>query len=143
MNLDTVEQRHKIMDDLVKKSFKLDEMFLHDEDLYNDWLSNIEIMGNLISLEKMIHTERIFLDALDEMKSVPDYNSDGKEIYMDIVSRSLDYYVDTMLLHLLEYTAYDILDDWQFETEDGKKFHKDVTKKLTALIDKYIDLYNI
>ena len=143
MKLDTVEQRHKIMDDLVKKSFKLDEMFLHDDDLYNDWLANIEIMGNLISLEKMIHTERIFLDALDEMKSVPSYNSDKKEIYMDIVSRSLDYYVDTMLLHLLEYTAYDILEDWQFETDDGKKFHKDVTKKLAALIDKYIDLYNI
>lgn len=142
MKIDTVEERRKIMNDLIKKSFKLDEMFLHDEANNDDWVSNIEIMGNLISLEKMMFTEGIFHETLDEMRAVRSHNLADKEMYMDIVDSNLNYYISAILLHLLEYT-YDTLDDWQFKTEVGKKFHKEVFKKLGLLIDKYQDIYII
>ncbi|MBR1646500.1 MAG: hypothetical protein IJ685_06955 [Selenomonadaceae bacterium] len=142
MKIDTVEERRKIMNDLIKKSFKLDEMLLHDEANVDDWVSNIEIMKNLISLEKMMFAEEIFLNTLDEMNEVHSRNRADKEIYMNIVDGSLNYYISAILLHLLEYT-YDTLDDWQFKTDAGKKFHKSVYKKLGALIDKYEDLYII
>lgn len=142
MKVDTVEERRKIMNDLIKKSFKIDEMLLHDNENVDDWVSNMEILKSLIELEKMICTEKIFLDTLAEMKGVRSRNRDEKEIYMDIVDTGLNYYVSTILLHLLEYT-FDTLGDWQYQTEAGKKFHKDVDKKLGALIDKYQDLYEI
>ena len=142
MKVDTVEQRRKIMNDLIKKSFKIDAMLLHDESNVDDWVSNMEILKNLISLEKMICTEKIFLDTLAEMENVRSRHIDEKETYMDIVDMGLNYYISTILLHLLEYT-YDTLDDWQFKTEAGKKFHKQVDKKLGVLLDKYQDLYEI
>ena len=142
MKVDTVEERRKIMNDLIKKSFKIDEMLLHDESNVDDWVSNMEILKNLISLEKMICTEKIFLDTLDEMSAVRSHNPAEKETYMEIVDVGLNYYISTILLYLLEYT-YDTLDDWQFKTEAGKKFHKQVDKKLGVLLDKYQDLYEI
>ena len=142
MKVDTVEERRKIMNDLIKKSFKIDEMLLHDESNVDDWVSNMEILKNLISLEKMICTEKIFLDTLAEMENVRSRHIDEKETYMDIVDVGLNYYISTILLYLLEYT-YDTLDDWQFKTEAGKKFHKQVDKKLGVLLDKYQDLYEI
>ena len=142
MKVDTVEQRRKIMNDLIKKSFKIDAMLLHDESNVDDWVSNMEILKNLISLEKMICTEKIFLDTLAEMENVRSRHIDEKETYMDIVDMGLNYYISTILLHLLEYT-YDTLDDWQFKTEAGQKFHNQVEKKLGVLLDKYQDLYEI
>lgn len=136
MKVDTVEERRKIMNDLIKKSFKIDAMLLHDNENVDDWVSNMEILKSLIELEKMICTEKFFLDTLDEMNDVRSRNLAEKEIYVGIVDASLNYHVSSILLHLLEYT-YDTLDDWQFKTEAGQKFHKQVDKKLRVLLDKY------
>ena len=142
MKLDSVADRYEVIDKLIKKTFKLDALWLHDEENVADWSSNIEIMTNLIAISDMIRTEQIFYNALNEMDGVRTRNVEEKEFYLDIVYDKLTYFIDKLLLHLLEFT-FDNLDNWQFKTEVGQKFHKDVTKKLDALIKKYQDLYDL
>ena len=142
MKLDTVDDRHKVIEGLIKKSFKLDKMWVHDQDNTDDWVSNMEIMRNLFSIDDLICTERILLDAFGEMENVRTRNVDEKEIYLGIAYEGLTHFIDTLLLHSLEY-AFDTLQTWQFKTEIGKKFHKDAAKKFDALIKKYQDLYDL
>lgn len=142
MKLDSVNDRAKVIDNLLKKSFKLDEMFIHGEENNDDWIANMEILRNLISISDMIHTETIFLDTLDEMKNVHSRNTEDKEIYLSIVYENLVHFVDVLLLHLLEH-SFDDLNNWEFNAEVGKKFHKEVSKKLDALIKKYQDIYDL
>ena len=142
MKLDNIYERHKVIESLIKKSFKLDALWVHDSENNDDWVSNMEILKNLISIDDMIRTERIFLDAFDEMDSVRTRNIEEKEIYLGILYESTTHFIDTLLLRLIEFT-FDDLKGWQFKTEVGQKFHKDVTKKLDALIKKYQDLYDL
>ena len=142
MKLDSVYDRHKLIDGLIKKSFKLDALWVHDQENIGEWISNMEILKNLISINDMIHTEKIFLDAFEEMENVRTRNVAEKEIYLDILFENLTHFVDTLLLHLIEFT-FDDLNSWQFKTDIGKKFHRDVEKKLDALIKKYQDIYDL
>ena len=142
MKLESVYERHKVIDGLIKKSFKLDALWVHDQENTDDWFSNMEIMKNLISIDDLMSTESIFLDAFDEMESVPSRSAEEKEYYLGILFEHLTHFVDTLLLHLIEFT-FDDLKTWQFKTEVGQKFHKDVEKKLNALIKKYQDIYDL
>ena len=142
MKLDNLDERYKVIDGLIKKSFKLDKLWIHDQENLDDWIANMEIMKNLFSINDLMLTERIFIDTFGEMESVRSRNAEEKEIYLSIVFESMTHFVDTLLLRTLEYT-FDTLGDWKFKTEVGQKFHKDVGKKLDALIKKYQDLYNL
>lgn len=142
MKLDTVEDRHKVIDGLTKKAFKLDEMFIHGEENNDDWVANMEIIRNLISITDLMHTESIFLETVEMMRSFPTRNLEEKEIYIDIVYEKLVHFVDVLLLHMLEH-SFDDLNNWSFNAEIGKKFHKETAKKLDTLIKKYQDLYDL
>lgn len=142
MKLDMVEERYKVIDGLIKKSFKLDALWVRDQENTDDWISNMEIMKNLISINDLIHTEKIFLDAFYDIENVRSRNVDEKNIYLSICYDGLTHFVDKILLHLIEFT-FDSLSDWKYKTEIGQKFHKDVSKKLNALIKKYQDLYDL
>lgn len=63
MKLDDVEQRFKLIDGLIKVSFKNDEIFMPGNENYYEWLSNIEIMKLLISVSDMIRIERVFINT--------------------------------------------------------------------------------
>ena len=142
MKLESVYERHKVIEGLIKKSFKLDELWEYDQENVDDWDSNTEILKNLISIDDLISTENIFLDAFEEMKRAPLCDAEEKEIYLNILFEHLTHFVDTLLLNLIEFT-FDDLKNCQFKTEAGQKFHKDVEKKLHALIKKYQDLYDL
>ena len=142
MKLDTVQDRYKVIDGLIKKATKLDEMFIHGDENYDNWVANMEIWRNLISINDMIHTEKIFLDAMEDMETVRTRNFDEKEIYLSIVHENLAHFVDVLLLHMLEH-SFDELKNWEFKAEIGKKFHKETGKKLDALIKKYQDIYDL
>ena len=142
MKLDTSWERYKILEGLIKKSFKLDKMWVHDEENFNDWASNMEIADKLIAIQKLIYAEKIFLDVFDETENVRTHNFEEQEIFLNIIYENVTRFVDEILLQLIEYT-FDNLNDWQFKTDVGKKFHKDVSKKLDALIKKYQDLYDL
>ena len=139
MKLDTIARRRKAIDDLVEKSFALDDLFLNDEENYDDWLSNIEIMSNLLSLSKMFHAEQIFLTMLENMENFPS-ESIEKKIFMGIAEDSLHHYVESILFEMLQYSNKS-LNDWQFKTAVGKRFHRSAEKKLRELSDKYTEIY--
>lgn len=142
MKLDSATDRLKILDGLIKKSLKLDELFLHDEENTDDWVANMEILRHLFSINDFILTEKIFFDTLDEMGNVRTRNVEEKEIYTEIVSENMEHFVDTLLLREIEYSL-DELNRWQFKSEVGQKFHKDVSKKLNLLMKKYLDYYDL
>ena len=142
MKLDSVADRYDVIDKLIKKTFKLDALWLHDEENVADWSSNIEIMTNLIAISDMIRTEQIFHDTFNAMSEVRTRNVEEKEVYLDILYEKLTHFIDKILLNLIEFT-FDNLDNRKFKTEVGRKFHKDVGKKLDALIKKYQDLYDL
>ena len=142
MKLDTVDQRHKFVDDLVKKAFEVEESFIHDEEFGDDWGGAMSTVENLLALEELIRTEEIFLSTFAQMANIRSRNVDEKEIYLDMVNDANIYFIDTILLSRIEF-AFDQLSDWDFKSERGKKFKKSYCKKLDALIKKYQDLYDL
>lgn len=141
MKLDSVVQRHKFIDALVKKSFEIDKLLLHDNEHVDDWVANMEILTNLITIEKMIRTEKIFIGMIEEMDTFP-IESAEKRIFLSMADEALNFYIDTVLCHTLDH-ALDALDNWAFRTTVGKKFRKTVEKKLTELSNKYCELYEL
>ncbi len=142
MKLDDVEQRHRFVDDLIKKAFELEESFIHDEEFGDDWGGAMSTVENLIALAEMIRTEQIFQSTFAEMESVRSRNLDEKETYLSMVDDALTFFIDTLLLSRIEF-AIDQLSDWDFKSERGKKFQKTFCKKLDTLIKKYQDIYDL
>lgn len=142
MKLETVEQRHKFIDDMIQKAFAFEESLIHDPEHNNDWAGAMSTVENLVTIEEFIRTEQIFLDVADEMDNVPTRDIDGKEIFISIVDDGLNFFIDTILLRRLEF-AFDHLNDWEFVTEDGVKFQKSFSKKLDTMIKTYQDLYDL
>lgn len=142
MKLDTLAQRHKLIDDLVKKGFEFEESLVHAEDCGDDWGGAMSTVENLITIEEMIRTEDIFLSTYAEMDNIRTRNVDEKEIYLSMVDDALIYFVDTILLRRIEF-AFDHLNGWDFVSERGKKFQKSYCKKLDALRKKYQDIYDL
>lgn len=139
MRLDDIEQRQKIINAMIKKSFEIDEMFVHDDENTDDWVANSEILRNLITLDKMIHTEKIFLYMIEEMEDFPN-DSAEKKIFLSIAQEGLYSYVDSVLFQTLEHSC-DTMNDWKFKTTVGKRFHRSTSHKLNELLDKYRELY--
>lgn len=142
MKIETLAQRHKLIDGMIKKAFEFEESLIHDREHGDDWQGAMNTVENLVTIEEMIRTESIFFDILDEIDYVRSRNLDEKEIVFGIVDDGMIYFIDTMLLRRIEFT-FDQLSDWEFETEGGKKFKKNYCKKLDALIKKYQDIYNL
>ena len=101
MKLDEVGQRHKFVDDMVKKAFEVEESLIHGEENSDDWGGAMSTVENLITIEEMIRTEIIFLDTFSEMEEIRSRNLEEKEIYLNIVDDGLIYFIDTVLLEQL------------------------------------------
>lgn len=142
MKLETIEQRHKLIDDMIKKGFEFEESLIYDKESGNDWGGAMSTVENLTVIEEMIRTEDIFVSIFAEIDNVRARNVDAQGIYLNIVDDSLIYFIDTILLRRIEF-AFDHLNDWEFQTAGGKKFKKNYCKKLDALIKKYQDIYDL
>ncbi len=142
MKLDTLDQRHELIDDMIEKGFEFEEGLIHDQENDDDWGGAMSTVENLIVIEEMIRTEEIFLGAFAEMEGFRTRNGDEKDVYLTIVDENLIYFIDTILLRRIEF-ALDHLNDWNFKSEGGKKFKKNYCKKLDALRKKYQDIYDL
>ena len=142
MKLETVEQRHKFISDMVKKAFKFEDSLIPDSEHSDDWAGAMSTVENLVMIEEFIRTEQIFLDTFAEMDDVPTRDENGKKYFLGMVDDSLIFFVDTILLHKLEF-AHDQLDDWEFVREDAVKFKKSFCRKLNTLIKTYQDIYDL
>lgn len=142
MKLDDADQRCKLVDDLTQQSFKNDSIFVHGEENYYEWLSNIRIMNHLIVLGEMTCTEKILVDTVADMESVRVNDDTDREFFLNIVRVKLRHFVETLLLPELEGTLKS-LRYWQFKSDVGKKFHRNAHKKLDALLEKYQNLYDL
>jgi len=142
MKLDTVEQRHKFIDSMVKKAFEFEESLIHDSEHGSDWGGAMSTVENLVTIEEFIRTEQILLDTFGEMMSVRIRDEESKKIFLSIVNDSLVHFIDTILLRRIEF-AFDHLNDWDFVTAGGVKFKKTFCKKLDTLIKAYQDIYDL
>ena len=142
MKLDTIDQRHKLIDDMIQKGFEFEEGLIHVENTGDDWGGAMSTVENLTVIEEMIRAEMIFLSALSEIESVRTRNDDLKATCFKIVDDGFVQFVDTILLSRIEH-AFDHLNGWKFESADAKKFQKSYCKKLDALSKIYRDLYDL
>ena len=142
MKLDTIDQRHKLIDDMIKKGFEFEESLIHAQDSSDDWGGAMSTVENLIAIEEMIRTEEIFLGTFAEIDDFRTRNLDEKEAYLTIVDDNLIYFIDTILLRRIEF-ALDHLSGWDFQSAGAKKFQKNYCKKLDALRKKYQDIYDL
>ena len=142
MKLDTLAQRYKLIEDLIKKGFEFEESLIHNDDCGDDWGGAMSTVENLMTIEEMIRTEDIFLGTFDEMENIRTRNVDEKEVYLSMVDDALVSFIDTILLRRIEFT-FDHLNSWNFVSEGGKKFQKSYCKKLDALRKKYQDIYDL
>ncbi|MBR4904801.1 MAG: hypothetical protein IKZ53_09025 [Selenomonadaceae bacterium] len=142
MKLDTLEQRHKLIENMVEKGFDFEESLINDKESGDDWAGAMNTVENLIVVEEMIRTEQIFRISFSEMEEIRSRNVDEKELYLNIVDDALTHFIDTVLLRRLEF-AFDQLNGWDFKSAEGKKFKKNYCKKLDELIKKYQDIYDL
>lgn len=142
MKLDTLAQRHKLIDNMIKKGFDFEESLIHDKEFGDDWGGAMSTVENLIVIEEMMRTESIFLCVFDEMENIRTRNVDEKELYLSMTDDALTQFVDTILLRRIEF-AFDHLNDWDFISDGGKKFKKNYCKKLDALRKIYQDIYDL
>ena len=142
MKLDTLAQRHKLIDNMIKKGFEFEESLIHDKECGDDWGGAMTTVENLVVIEEMMRTENIFLCVFDEMENIRTRNVDEKEIYLNMTDAALTQFVDTILLRRIEF-AFDHLNGWDFISDGGKKFKKNYCKKLDALRKAYQDIYDL
>lgn len=142
MKLDTIEQRYKAVDSLISKAFEIDELFVHDKEKLEDWIAATEIRNYLIPIREMIRTEKLFLDAQDEINFIPVRNIDMKNLFLNIVNAKRIRFINDILLCMIAF-ALDYITIWHCETAIGKKFYKDTEKKLNALLEKYRELCDL
>ena len=142
MKLDTVEQRHDFIDDMVRKAFEFEDSLIHDPEHGDDWAGAMSTVEHLVTIEEFIRTEQIFLNTFAEMEDVPTRDINNKEIFLSIVDDSLVHFIDTVLLRRVEF-AFDHLSDWDFVTAGGVKFKKTFCRKLDKLIKAYQDIYDL
>ena len=142
MKLETLEQRHDFIEEMLKKGFEFEESLIHDPNHGSDWGGVMSTLENLRAIEEFIRTEQIFLDTFGAMEGIRTRDESSKEIALNIVNDSLIEFIDTILLHRIEF-AFDHLSDWDFVTAGGGKFQKTFCKKLDALIKAYQDIYDL
>ena len=142
MKLDTTQQRHKVIDNMIKKGFEFEESLINDQENGDDWGGAMSTVENLIAIEELIRTEEIFQDVFVSIDNFRSRNIDEKETYLSIVDDSLIFFIDTLLLRRIEF-AFDHLNGWDFKSEGGKKFKKNYCKKLDELRKKYQDIYDL
>lgn len=142
MKQDTIAQRHRIIDNMIRKGFDFEESLIHNKEEGDDWGGVMSTVENLIAVEEMIRTEQIFMDVFIETANIRSRDEHAQGIYLGIVDESLINFVDGILLRRIEH-AFDHLHEWNFVSERGKKFQKNYCKKLDTLIKKYQDTYDL
>ena len=142
MKLDSADACRKVIERLIKKSHKNDELLIHDEENYYDWEANMAILTKLNSIDDLIFAEKIFQFTIAEMADVRSRHPDDRQLYMHIVYEGLTRFIDKLLLQTLE-SSFDEVGEMEFKTDFGKKFHKDVRKKFDELIKSYQDHYDL
>lgn len=123
MELDTVEQRHKFIEQLVSEAFAFEDSLIHDSENGDDWFSALNTAEDFVVIEEFIRTEEILLDTLAEIEDVPFVDEDAGKIFMSIVDANLVAFVDEILLDRIGY-AFDNMHDRYFATETGIEFKK-------------------
>ena len=142
MNLDKVEQRHKVIKDLIGEAHEF-KLLAREFDDDNDWAGAKVILDDLTAVERLIRAEEIFLETFDMLGDVRHPDRDEKEHWLTIfLVDGVHDFVHEILLRDLEYMLK-VLNDWGFRTEEGEEFRKYVDERLEPLIKKYKILYDI
>ena len=136
MNLDSVEQRHKLIDELIDKSFEYQEILSEYEDDF-DWGGVKVAWDDLIIIERLVSAEEIFLKTYKKLVDTPHSDDDEKTRLLEIFSEEgVKVFVGELFLDRLKYLL-NTLNTWGFRTQDGKEFLEYMRANLEALIDKY------
>ena len=142
MKLDTAEQRHEFIAEMVSKAFEIEESLVHDSEHQADWAGAMENVENCVRLEEFIRTEQIFLDTLGEMESLNTDDDEGKKIFLNIANEGLTEFIDAIILSELDLACVQLA-RWEFATKNGANLKKTFCRKFDTLFAIYKNLYDL
>ena len=142
MKLETVEQRHKFIEDMVSKAFEIEEGLIPDSEHQDDWGGAMTTAENIVKVEEFIRTEQILLDTLGEMVALNTADNEGKKIFLNIANEGFNEFLDMILMSELDNACVQLA-RWEFATADGGKLKKTFCRKFDTLMKTYQDLYDL
>ena len=142
MKLDTSKDRIMAVRKFYLRGEKIDSDFHKAQRVdFGDVLGLIAIMEKLIALEELIRTEIIFERTAVELLNVPDETSETRNKFAATFASGAEFFLDRVLIHrvdsLIKFT------DNNFSNRRLMRFQKDLREGMTALRDRYKEVYKI
>ena len=138
LTLDSVRQRHKLINEMIDKAIKYNEILSEYEDDL-DWGGAKVALDDLAAIEQLVCAEEIFIETFNKLSSTPHSSDEEKDELLEIFSeQGVKIFVYAILLNRLEYLLK-TMNDWGFRTKDGEEFLEYLRVRLEALIAKYKD----
>lgn len=143
LKLDTSKDRRAAVKKLFTRAMKTDnEIRLKGEPVnFGDILGLMAMMEKLTALEDLIATENVLENSLNDMLDVKDESDETREKFIGIFGGGIRIFLEEILLPHVDSMINFAIND--FSNRRVNKFQTEFRETLTALRDKYNDIYKI
>lgn len=142
MKLDTSKDRILAVRNLYLRGEKIDSDFRNARQInFGDVLGLTAIMEKLVALEELIRTEIIFERTTVELLNVSDETDETRKKFASTFAMGAEFFLDRVLIPRIDSVTK--FADNKFSDRRLVKFQKDLREKMTALRDKYKEVYKI
>ena len=142
MKLDTSKDRFLVVRNLYLRGERINSDFHNAERVnFGDVLGLTVIMEKLVALEELVHTEIILERTALELLNLPDESDKTRKKFASTFATGAELFLTKILIQRVESVIK--FADNNFSDRRLAKFQKDVRDRLTALRDRYKEVYNI
>ena len=142
MKFDTSKDRILAVRNFYLRAEKIDSDFRNARKInFGDILGLMAIMEKLVALEDLIRTEAIFERTALELLNVPDESEDTRKKFASTFATGAEFFLDKVLIQRVE-SVINFTDN-NFSDRRLMKFQKDLREGMTALREKYRDVYKM
>ena len=142
MKLDTSKDRILAVRNLYLRGEKIDSDFRNARQInFGDVLGLTAIMEKLVALEELIRTEIILERTAVELLNVSDETDETRQKFASTFATGAEFFLDRVLIPRIDSVTK--FADNKFSDRRLLKFQKDLREKMTALRDKYKEVYKI
>ncbi len=142
MKLDTSKDRFRLVRNLYLRGERINTDFRNAEQVnFGDVLGLMVIMEKIVALEELVHTEIILEHTAVELLNMPDESDETRNKFASSFATGAEIFMSKILIQRVESVIK--FADNKFSDRRLAKFQKDIRDRLTALRDRYKEIYNI
>ena len=142
MKLDTSKDRLLFVKKFYLRGERLDNEFRNANRVsFGDVFGLMAMMEKIVSLEELIRTERILEDTAVNLLKVPEETAETRKKFSETFGDGAEIFLQTILLPRIN--ALINFTDNAFVNKRLSKFQKDLHEGMTALLNKYKEIYEI